>query len=146
MTDKKNSEGLEFILKLDVSANDEKKLVQLAKEAICDDTHDKRTFLERKNRDLHCNPYSINIGSIIATAHAMVNNDFSTKDKLYMVMQKYINLAQQNNPKISKEKALENFQHDFATAFPKEYGISKAPEKLNTLQIDAIRRARDIVH
>ena len=101
MTDKRNIEGVKFILKLDMSADDERKLVQLAKEAI-DDSHDKRTFLERKNQDLRVNPTSINLGAAIGSGHAMMNNNLSTNDKLYMVMNKYIKLMQQKSPKITK--------------------------------------------
>ena len=128
MTDKKNPEGLKFILKLDMCANDEKRLVQLAGEAIAA-SHDKRTFSERRNQDLRVNPTSINLGAAIGTGHAMMNNNLSTNDKLYMIMNKYLKLAQQKNPKISKDKALEHFCKDFAASFPMEYGAEKKAQR-----------------
>ena len=142
MTDKKNAEGLKFILKLDMLADDEKKLVQLAKEAI-DDSHDKRTFLERKNQDLRVNPTSINLGAAIGSGHAMMNNNLSTNDKLYMVMNKYIKLMQQKNPKITKDKALDNFCKVFSTEFPNEYGLKPTQRKPVELNMVMLKKGRD---
>lgn len=136
MTTKKNAEGIKFIFKLDAATNDEKKLVELAKEAI-EQSHDKRTFSERKNQDLRVNPTSINLGAAIGGSHAMMNTNLSTNDKLYMVMNKYIKLAQQKNPKISKDKALERFCTDFARTFPKEYG-HKEPQQIQSEVLKAM--------
>ena len=116
--------------------------MQLAKEAI-DDSHDKRTFLERKNQDLRVNPTSINLGAAIGSGHAMMNNNLSTNDKLYMVMNKYIKLMQQKNPKITKDKALDNFCKVFSTEFPNEYGLKptqRGPIKLNPAML---KKGRD---
>ena len=142
MTDKKNAEGLKFILKLDMMADDEKKLVQLAKEAI-DDSHDKRTFLERKSQDLRVNPTSINLGAAIGSSHAIMNNNLSTNDKLYMVMNKYIKLMQQKNPKTTKDKALESFCKVFSTEFPNEYGIKPIQRGSVELNATMLKRGRD---
>jgi hypothetical protein len=144
MTDKRNIEGVKFILKLDMSADDERKLVQLAKEAI-DDSHDKRTFLERKNQDLRVNPTSINLGAAIGSGHAMMNNNLSTNDKLYMVMNKYIKLMQQKSPKITKEKALDNFCKIFAAEFPNEYGIKNIPNRSIGLNEAIIKKGRELI-
>jgi hypothetical protein len=142
MTDNKKADGLRFILKLDIMADDERKLVQLAREII-DDSHDKRTFLERKNQDLQVNPTSINLGAAIGASHAMMNNNLSTNDKLYMVMNKYLKLALQKNPKASKDKALERFCKDFAAAFPKEYGMK--PKNTPPLKLNLPSKDRTIV-
>lgn len=124
MTEKKNSEGLKFILKLDMAANDENKLLQLAREAIAE-SHDQRTFLQRSGQDLRVNPTSINLGAAIGTGHAMMNTNLSTNDKLNMVINKYLKLTIEKNPKISKEKALDKFCKDFAAAHPEQYGVKK---------------------
>jgi len=143
MTDKKNSEGLKFILKLDMCANDEKKLVQLAGEAITD-SHDKRTFSERRNQDLRVNPTSINLGAAIGTGHAMMNNNLSTNDKLYMIINKYLKLAQQKNPKISKDKALEHFCKDFANSFPAEFGAEHKMQRTPEIRTLIAMRQRSL--
>lgn len=143
MTDKKNSEGLKFVLKLDMCANDEKKLVQLAGEAIAD-SHDKRTFSERRNQDLRVNPTSINLGAAIGTSHAMMNNNLSTNDKLYMIMNKYLKLAQQKNSKISKDKALEHFCKDFANSFPVEFGAERKTQRTPEIKNLIAMRQRSI--
>lgn len=142
MTDTKKNEGLRFILKLDMAADDERKLVQLAREII-DNSHDKRTFLERKNQDLQVNPTSINLGAAIGASHAMMNNNLSTNDKLYMVMNKYLKLTLQKNPKTSKDKALERFCKAFATDFPQQYGIKKSNNP--PININLLNRNRSIV-
>ena len=139
---KNNSKGFEFIQRLQVS-DDENKLVRLAKEAI-DESHDQRTFLERKNKDLRFNPCGVNIGNVIAIGHAMANNDFTTKDKLYMVLEKYINLVQQKNPLTSKDKALERFEHNFAAAFPKEYGVKEAVKNEKSFIVNNIKSNRSM--
>ncbi|MBQ8481865.1 MAG: hypothetical protein IJ532_04975 [Alphaproteobacteria bacterium] len=144
MTDKKNTEGLKFILKLDMMADDEKKLVQLAKEAI-DDSHDKRTFLERKNQDLRVNPTSINLGAAIGSSHAIMNNNLSTNDKLYMIMNKYIKLVQQKNPKMTKDKALDNFCKVFSAEFPNEYGVKTIERCSVDLNKVMLKRDREII-
>ena len=139
-----NTEKSDFIKRLKQATEDEDKLIQLAKEAI-EESHDKRTFLERKNQDLSVNPTCINLGATIGIGHAIMNNNLSTKDKLYMIMDRYIKLALQKNHKASKDKALERFCKDFANAFPKEYGIKKAPEKLDTMQIKILKQNRVIM-
>lgn len=139
-----NTEKSDFIKKLKLVAEDENGLIRLAKEAI-EQSHDKRTFLERKNQDLSVNPTCINLGATIGIGHAMMNNYLSTKDKLYIIMDRYIKHALQKNARISKDKALERFCKDFAAAFPKEYGIKKAPEKLNTMQIKILKQNRGMM-
>ena len=126
MTDKRNIEGVKFILKLDMSADDERKLVQLAKEAIDDST-------------------SIKLGAAIGSGHAMMNNNLSTNDKLYMVMNKYIKLMQQKSPKITKEKALDNFCKIFAAEFPNEYGIKNIPNRSIGLNAAIIKKGRELI-
>ena len=140
---KRSAEGLKFILKLDMLGDDEKKLVQLAKEVI-DESHDKRTFAERRNQDLQVNPTSINLGAAIGASHAMMNNNLSTNDKLYMVMNKYLKLALQKNPKASKDKALERFCRDFATAFPKEYGVKEKNFNNSPIKMNMMNKVREI--
>ncbi len=141
MTNEKKAEGLKFILKLDMAADDERKLVQLARDAIID-SHDKRTFLERKNQDLQVNPTSINLGAAIGMSHAMMNNNISTNDKLYMVINKYFKLALQKNPKTSKEKALEHFCKRFADMFPQEYGEKQ--QKINSVNMTLLHKGKEI--
>lgn len=143
METKRSAEGLKFILKLDMLGDDEKKLVQLAKEVI-DESHDKRTFAERRNQDLQVNPTSINLGAAIGASHALMKNNLSTNDKLYMVMNKYLKLALQKNPKASKDKALERFCNDFATAFPKEYGAKETAQKNSSLNFVLKNRGREM--
>lgn len=140
---KRSAEGLKFILKLDMLGDDEKKLVQLAKEVI-DESHDKRTFAERRNQDLQVNPTSINLGAAIGASHALMNNNLSTNDKLYMVMNKYLKLALQKNPKASKDKALERFCRDFAAAFPKEYGVKEKNFNNSPIKMNMMNKVREI--
>ena len=120
MVEKKNTEGLKFILRLNMVADDKDKLVLLAKQAV-DESHDKRTFTERKNQDLRVNATSIKLGATIADAHVMLNNNLSTNDKLYKIMDRYINLVSEKH-KITKDEALKHFCKDFANKFPQEYG------------------------
>lgn len=138
-----NPEKPDFIKKLEQVGEDEKALIRLAKEAI-NESHDKRTFLERKNRDIRFNPCGIAIGNAIATGHAMANSVFTTKDKLYMVMKKYIDLTIQKKPKISKDEALNKFCRDFAAEFPKEYGIQRTFENIDNQQMEIVKQSRVI--
>jgi len=133
MTDNKPSEGLDFMMKLNTASFDEKKLVQLAHSAIVD-SHDQRTFLEREGKDLRVNPTSINLGATIGMGHAILNHNLSTNDKLNMVMKKYIDLVVRNNPKTTKEEALNSFCKDFAKQYPNEYGKKdNSPSKQTNL-------------
>lgn len=120
MTENKTSEGLKFLMKLDMSAHSEKMLLQLAKDAI-DESHDKRTFIERKGRDLLVNPSSVGLYAAIGKGHAISNANISTNDKLYMVMDSYIKLAKEHNPNVNKDKVLDRFCRAFAERFPLEY-------------------------
>lgn len=140
MTDKKNIESVKFLFELNSCADNEEKLVQLAGEAVVK-SHDKRTFVERKNQDLSVNPASINLGAAIAKSHALMNHNLSTNDKLYMIMHKYLNAVLQKNPKASKDKALERFCADFAAKFPKEYGVKQNIQPaLNVNTVMALRQ------
>lgn len=129
MTENKIADGLKFLLKLDMSSYSENMLLQLANDAI-NGSHDKRTFVERRGRDLLVNPTSVHLCSVIATGHAMTNSNLSTKDKLYMIMDRYVELAVRKKPKMSKDKALNNFCEEFAEKFPQAYGKGDMSKKM----------------
>lgn len=122
MTEKKKSTGLEFLLlKLNPAANNKDMLVELAHEALCK-SHSKRTFVERCGKDLYL--HSLSLGANIAHIHAMTNKELTTSDKLYMVIKKYVELEQKNNPLMSETKAINNFCADLQKKCPQEYGIA----------------------
>lgn len=127
MTENKKAEVFKFVSMLHASADNEQALLLLAQNAIAT-SHDKRTFSERRSQDLRVNPTSINLGSAIGTSHAVMNNNLSTNDKLYMIMNKYIKLITNKNPKMNKDKALDRFCTEFASRFPEEFGAKKKLE------------------
>lgn len=156
MADNINSENLKFLLKLDQAAAmaakknprdaaflrtlcravisaDKDSLLSLAREAI-DESHDGRSFSQRRSRDLIVNPASISMGATFGLGHALMGANLSTKDKLYMVMNEYINLSVGHNAKASKDRALAKFCHDFAEKYPREFGAENAAENKMTLK------------
>lgn len=121
MTENKKAEGKSFLSKLDQASADKGKLLELARDTIRE-SHNKLTFLGRK--DLSVKSISLHIRAAFAERKANVNSpEFSSNDRLYMIMQKYVELSKSNNPKVSEEKALNDFCKDFAAAYPKEYGV-----------------------
>ncbi|MBR1825966.1 MAG: hypothetical protein IJ770_05205 [Alphaproteobacteria bacterium] len=146
MNEKKNAEGVKFLFRLDQAALDKNKLIDLARNVI-DESHDKRSFAERKMQDLRVNPTSVNLGATIGLGHAITNKNLSTNDKLYMVMHKYIALSLSENPKASKDKVLKRFCHEFAMSFPKEYGIEEAQKVAapNTAELLAKRATQNVM-
>ncbi len=138
MSEDKKAEGLRFIFRLDLASTEKGKLLELARDSIRE-SHSHRTFSDRK--DLLLNPDTLHINSAYATGHAIMNANFSTNDKLYMIMHRYVSLVSKENPKMSQAKALEKFRADFAAAYPQEFGAKAEPQKANGNQIllDSIR-------
>lgn len=137
MAEKKNPKNANFLHGLyDAVANaDKDKLLSLAGDAI-DKSHDGRSFAQRRSRDLSVNSASISMGATFGLGHAMMGADLSTKDKLNMVMDAYINLSIGNNAKASKDRALAKFCQEFAEKYPRQFGVenaggSKAPLTVN---------------
>ena len=84
------------------------------------------------------------MGAAIGKSHAVMNNNLSTNDKLYMVMNKYIKLIQQQNPKITKEKALADFCKTFAADFPAEFGLTSHSTQSLSLNAVIMKKGRDL--
>ena len=116
-------ESMNFYIKLKSCSEDKGLLLRMAAEAIAF-SHDKRTLAQRRNQDLQFNPTSINLGSTIGTIRAFHKQNLSTNDKLCMIINKYINLETKNNPKFNKNKALDNFDREFAEQYPKQHGAA----------------------
>lgn len=128
MTKNKKSEGLEFLLrKFNPAANDKDQLVDLAHEAICM-SHTKRTFIDRRGKDLDL--LSLNLGETKARIHLMANREFTTNDKLYFIIKRYVDLAQKVNPRTSEKSAINEFCTEFQKRYPKEYGVKSAQKDL----------------
>lgn len=134
MTEKKNPESSNFANRLDQAATDKDKLLQLARDVI-DESHDGRSFSQRRSRDLRVNPTGIFVGDAIARVHEKANANLSTNDKLYMVMQQYINLSIAGNPRASKDKALAKFCQEFAQKYPKEFGAENVSGRVISPQM-----------
>lgn len=139
MTEKKNVEGVRFLLRLDQAALDKGKLLDLARSVI-DESHDQRSFAERKAQDLTVNPTSVNLGATIGLGHAITNKNLSTNDKLYMILHKYIALSLNENPKASKDKILQRFSREFAMTYPKEYGLEESKRVAPPQSIDMLSK------
>lgn len=129
-----------FIFKLGAAAKDKDSLLQLARDVI-DESHDKRTFDERRKQDLYANPTSIKLGSLVGLRKAITNKNLSTNDKLYMILQNYITLATANN-RTSPDNALKHFCKDFAAKYPKEFGANKAEHANTGNPLDYVLRSR----
>ena len=124
MVENTKAGGSGFIFKLGAAAKDKDSLLQLARDVI-DESHDKRTFAERRKQDLYANPTSIKLYSLAGLKKAITNKNLSTNDKLYMIMQNYINLETANN-RTTPENALKHFCKDFAAKYPREFGQNSA--------------------
>lgn len=150
MTENKKAEGLEFLLrKLNPAANDKDKLVDLAHEAICS-SHTKRTFTERRGKGLDL--LSLNLGEARARIHLMANREFTTDDKLYFIIKRYVDLAQKENPRTSEKSAINEFCTEFQKRYPKEYGakseqrsadVQKAADKSNIAPLLMMKSAQN---
>ena len=125
MIENKKADGLKFLLKLDPAANNKDKLVDLAHEAICS-SHTKRTFAERRGKGLDL--LSLNLGEMQARIHVMAGREFTTNDKLYLIIKRYVNLVQKENPRTSEKSAINEFCSALQKRYPKEYG-SEAQDK-----------------
>jgi len=138
MVENKKAEGLKFLLKLDQASAEKGKLLELARDAVRE-SHDHRAFSNRK--ELITNPDSLDINAAFARSHALMNANFSTNDKLYLIMKRYVELAAKENPRMSKGRALADFCHEFAAAFPQEYGAAAAA-KINAVPLNFVLRSR----
>lgn len=123
MADNKTIKRPSFIFELGAAADDKDKLLELARGAIAE-SHDHRTFVERKELNKKADVLAMN--ARWALLKAMTSTNLSTNNKLYLIMERYVNLAEKQHPKISKAKALDNFFKDFAAKYPKEYGAEGA--------------------
>ena len=132
--------GSGFIFKLSAAAKNKDSLLQLACDAI-NESHDKRTFAERRKQDLYVNPTSIKLYELAGLRKAITNKNLSTNDKLYMIMQNYINLLTAGNH-TSPENALKHFCKDFAAKFPKEFGVNKAENANINQPLNLVMRSR----
>lgn len=142
MVENKKAEGLKFLLKLDQASAEKGKLLELARDAVRE-SHNHSTFSMRK--DLITNPNSLDINAAFARSHAMMNANFSTNDKLYLIMQRYVLLAEKETPRVSKAKALDRFIKEFAAAYPQEYGVqttAKTAEKPVSMPLNLMLRSR----
>ena len=131
MNENKKSEGKEFKERL-ANADNKSKLVELARDSIIH-SHDKRAFSERK--ELITASGGLHLRSVYALGRSETP-EFSTNDRLYMIMYKYMMMSVKNNPLASdsaKEKAIIQFKKDFAEKYPQEYGIKS---NVQTKQID----------
>ncbi len=140
MADNKTIKRPSFIFELGAAADDKDKLLELARGAIAE-SHDHRTFVERKELNKKSDVLAMN--ARWALLKAMTSTNLSTNNKLYLIMERYVTLAEKQHPKISKAKALDNFFKDFAAKYPKEYGaegINKTQS--NSLPRDFILRSR----
>lgn len=150
MAENKKSEGLEFLLrKLNPAANDKDKLVDLAHEAICM-SHTKRTFIERRGKGLDL--LSLNLGEAQARIHIMANREFTTNDKLYYIIKRYVDLVQKENPRTPEKSAIDEFCEKLQERYPKEYGaksaqksadLQKAADKSNIAPLLMMKSARN---
>ena len=120
MAEKKQAEGVKFLLKLDQAALSKDGLLDLAQEVISQ-SHDKRTFVERDGYDLYVNPTSVKLGSLIGLRKAIKNENLGTNDRLNMIMQKYISISTANG-RMSAESAIKHFRKEFAAKHPQEFG------------------------
>ncbi len=122
MTENKNAEGLKFLLKLDLAGANQDKLLELAHTSIAE-SKSHRTIKERK--DLITNSDALEINAARARIKAMVSTDLSTNNKLYLIMERYVKIAENQHPKISHHKALDEFFTKFSQKYPDDYGIAK---------------------
>ncbi|MBR6355619.1 MAG: hypothetical protein IKR92_02075 [Alphaproteobacteria bacterium] len=127
MAENKKAEGLKFLVKLNQASAEPGKLLELARDSIRE-SHDHRTFSGRS--DLIVNADALDINKAYAYGHAVMNANFSTNDKLYLIMYRYVQLAVKDNPLTSKAKALAHFCKEFAAAYPQEYGV-KSKQKVD---------------
>ena len=118
-----------FIERLEQASKDKALLVKLANDVVCE-SHDHRTFSQRK--DLIKNADTLCINAAYALTK-MRSPDFSTNDRLYMIMNRYVGIATKENPKLSRSKALDGFIKEFAASYPQAYG-SRQQEAENTSQ------------
>ena len=125
MVENKKAEGLKFLMKLDSASAEKGKLLELARDTIRE-SHDHRTFSGRK--DLIINADSLDINRAYAWGHAVLNANFSTNDRLYLIMDRYVKLDTKGNPRASKAKALARFRAEFAKTYAQEYGIKSEPK------------------
>ena len=141
MVNEKNKEGINFLLKLDalVARQDSDGLVDMAGEAIAR-SHDGRTFLQRKDRDLTLNPTVIKLKAIVGNSNALNNLDLSTNDRLYMIMNRYIGLEVVKSGKMTPEKALDKFCRQLAEKDPILYGAEM--RRHDAVDISVLRKLR----
>jgi len=125
MADNKTVKRPSFIFELGAAADDKDKLLKLAHDAIVESpSHDKPTFVDRK--DLNKSADSLEMNARWALLKAMTNTHLSTNNKLYLIMERYVQMQEKQHPKISRAKALDNFFRDFAESYPREYGAADA--------------------
>lgn len=120
MVENKHAEGLKFMFRLDQASADKDKLLELAHTTLCE-SHSKRTFTDRCGKDL--NLLSLDLGETQARIHILANKEVSTKDKLCMIIKRYVVLSQKDNPRISEKRAIDNFCSELQKRYPKEYGV-----------------------
>ncbi|MBQ7633090.1 MAG: hypothetical protein IJS88_03145 [Alphaproteobacteria bacterium] len=139
MTEKKDSEGLKFLFRLDLAGADQDKLLELARASI-EESKTHRTFSERK--ELITNPDSLKVNAARAHIKAMVSTDLSTNNKLYMIMERYVEIDEKKHPTTPRHKALDKFFNDFAKKYPTEYGAAKVEHKNTNQPIGLALHAR----
>ena len=126
MVEKKGPEGIRFICRLDRATVEADGLLKLAHDVI-DESHDHRTFDER--RELIKNADGLKVNAAVAQFKAMSGTDLSTNNKLYMIMERYVELEEKKHPKASRAKALDKFFEEFAAKYPQEFGIDGAEKR-----------------
>jgi len=126
MVDNKTIKRPSFIFELGAVADDKDKLLELARGAIAE-SHDHRTFAERK--DLIKNADCLDINARRALLKAMTSTNLSTNNKLYLIMERYVELEEKKHPKASRAKALDKFFEEFAAKYPQEFGIDGAEKR-----------------
>lgn len=141
MTDAKNKENLKFAIRLKAAAENAEKLVALAGRVIAE-SHDKRTFSERRRQDLQVSSTGVNLGAAVARGRYLLDNNLSTNDKLYVIMNKYAALLRQNDQSVTKDAALERFCRDLAAKYPEAYGRQQIKRTLSVPEIVRIHGGR----
>lgn len=129
MVDSTKAEGLKFMFNLNQASDDKDKLLELAQTALRE-SHSKRTFVERCGKDL--NLLSLDLGATVGHMHVLTNKEVSTKDKLYMIIKRYVALTQKDNSKTSEKKAIDSFCSELQKRYPQEYGAETRVKTTNT--------------
>lgn len=119
MTDKnlKLTGGQKFMAELDLAAQNKNDLLLLACDVI-QNSHTKRTFLERK---LPENETALDMRATYAMMNAYTRKDLSTDQRLILIKQRY------------RKMNFGDFDKDFRKAFPKEFGAEKSRMSVRTV-------------